>query len=192
MEHQNTPPENHTTHHNPGPVKGEKVDVLGIISVMCASFGFAPLGLIFGLVGVRKAKREGYNPIISRIGWIISLVFTILIGLVIGLIILLFAFAANRSHDVTIKNDINQLNGELSAYYSSYGYYPANLSALNPNLNRTDPNGLLYVYVPTPTDCVECTGYTLQGTLGNGTVYKYIATDAAPTQEPDEPALLLN
>lgn len=64
----------------------ERTDVMGIISIIAPFIGFSLIGLVIGLIGASNAKRERRSPVLSRVGWIISLVVTILTLLIIALI----------------------------------------------------------------------------------------------------------
>lgn len=70
--------------------KKDETDVLGIVS-LCLIVYFPPAGLVVGLIGASKAKKEGYSPILSRIGWIANLAITslALLFLIIGLVLLI-------------------------------------------------------------------------------------------------------
>ena len=54
-----------------------KTDVIGIISIIMPFAGFAIIGVVLGVIGVNKAKAEGYSPTLSRVGLIISTIFTL-------------------------------------------------------------------------------------------------------------------
>lgn len=66
-------------------------DVLGIISVILPFMGLAIVGFIIGIIGVKKAKKEGYSPTLSWVGLIISGLFSVFVILVL---VLLFGVAA--------------------------------------------------------------------------------------------------
>ena len=67
---------------NPTTPPAESItDVLGIISIVLAFFGLSLIGFILGLVGVSKAKKEGRPTTLSKIGWILNLIFMILFSL---------------------------------------------------------------------------------------------------------------
>lgn len=74
----------------------QKDDVLGILSLVASLCGFAVVGLVLGLIGASKAKKEGRSVALSRTGWIIGLVFTVL-GLLFILVILAAIPALQRS-----------------------------------------------------------------------------------------------
>lgn len=81
-----------------------QTDVLGIIGIVLAVIGFAPIGLILGLVGASKAKREQRSPLLSRIAWILSLVITVLFTLGIILLIAFGVLAASQSKSNTLSD----------------------------------------------------------------------------------------
>lgn len=102
----------------------EKDDVLGILSLVASLSGFAVVGLVLGLVGVSKAKKEGRSPALARTGWIMGLVFTI-IGLLIFIVILAAVPTLQRNvRETKARNDaalnesrINQSQSEPTQAY---------------------------------------------------------------------------
>jgi amino acid transporter len=78
----------------------QKTDVLGIISLICAFIGLQVIGFIVGLIGVKKAKEENRPATLSKIGWILNLIFMIIALIVIIAIIALGAFASNNSEKI--------------------------------------------------------------------------------------------
>ncbi len=71
-------------------------DILGIISLVCAFIGLALIGFILGLVGVSQAKKAGRSTTLSKIGWILNLVFMI-IGLIVGIVLVIAAFSGDST-----------------------------------------------------------------------------------------------
>lgn len=78
------------------PVAQEKTDALGIVSIVLALAGITPIGLIVGLVGASHAKKEGRSPILSKVGWILNLVFTLLAVLAFAALLMLSAIASRK------------------------------------------------------------------------------------------------
>lgn len=66
------------------------LDTYGIISMILAII-LPPAGIIVGLIGVQKAKSNRRDPKLSKIGWILSLILTLVGIITIGLLILLIA-----------------------------------------------------------------------------------------------------
>lgn len=139
----------------------QKTDVLGIISIICAFVGFTLPGFILGLVGAYYAKKEKRSVVLSRIGWILNLVFTIVF---IILLIALVSFPAMRQkqRDSVRKNDLYRIAAELDMYYSDKGHYPSTLNQLGTSVPLYDPIGEPYIYTPTPEGCSECAEFTLE------------------------------
>lgn len=88
-------------------------DVLGIISIVCAFIGFQLPGFILGLVGVSKAKKEGRSPSLSKIGWILNLVFMILLIPLIALYFVTFNGLQEKA-----KETRDRVNNEQSSSQS--------------------------------------------------------------------------
>lgn len=63
----------------------EKTDVYGIISIILAFVGFAFIGLIIAIIGLKQAKLEQRSTELSRIGLIIN-------GIFVGLFVLFIFF----------------------------------------------------------------------------------------------------
>lgn len=83
---------------NAAPV--QKTDVLGIISIVFAFIGLQVIGLILGLIGVKKAKEEGRSTTLSKIGWILNLVFMIIAAIIIVLFLIIGAAASKNSDKI--------------------------------------------------------------------------------------------
>ena len=62
--------------------KSSQTDILGIISLVIIVVGFNIVGVIIGFIGMRKAKKEGYSPILSQIGFWVNLAITILVTII--------------------------------------------------------------------------------------------------------------
>ncbi len=95
--------------------------------------------------------------------------------------------------DVERETDIKAMHAQLEAFYAQYGFYPT-LSEINDDTVRAaefvgldeeayrDPQGLtyklaatpaqnVYSYAALPSNCMDCTSYTLTATLSDGTTY---------------------
>ena len=62
--------------------------IYGILSIIFPIIGLAPVGLVLGIIGLRKAKKMGQKDILSRIGVILSAIVTIIIIISITSIII--------------------------------------------------------------------------------------------------------
>lgn len=78
----------------------DHTDVFGIISIVMIFLFLHLPGFILGLIGVSKAKREGYSPILSRVGWIINLISMVLSLIVAALFVLLVVFAQQHADEI--------------------------------------------------------------------------------------------
>ena len=72
----------------------EPTDVFGIISLVTIFVGFQLVGVILGYLGMKKAKKEGYSPILSKIGFWVNLAITVFVGLWIGFVIFMMILSA--------------------------------------------------------------------------------------------------
>lgn len=123
MEPNSTPPAPASapqTNHAPA----QKTDVLGILSIVFAFIGLQVIGFILGLVGVKKAKQEGRSTTLSKIGWILNLVFMILATIIIVLFLVLGAAASKNSDKIedaakSLESSYNEstTNTDLVAAY---------------------------------------------------------------------------
>lgn len=75
----------------------DTTDVFGIISLVTIFVGFQFVGVILGYLGMKKAKKEGYSPILSQIGFWVNLVISVLVALWIGFMILTIFISATGS-----------------------------------------------------------------------------------------------
>jgi hypothetical protein len=88
----------------------EKTDAVGIISIVLSVVGFALPGMILGLWGAHEAKRQGYSPVLSRIGWIMGLVFTVLVVLfIVGAVIVAIVADTPEARDERRRRNNTQL-----------------------------------------------------------------------------------
>ena len=148
-------------------------DRYGVLSIIIAFIGFQIIGLIIGLVGASKAKKEGRSPTLSRIGWILNLVIIIGVSIYIGSILAgTSASAAQRHRDRTRHRDVERLYALLNKHHDHHGHYPADLAALGRTegtaIPMKDPTGRLYRYTAMPSGCTECTSYQLSASLESG------------------------
>ena len=81
------------------PAKSYNEDILGIISIVCI-FWFPPIGIVLGLVGAHVAKAEGHDPLLSRIGWIINTVLTLLF-IIIMIALFCFLIFTNKTYTLS-------------------------------------------------------------------------------------------
>ena len=121
-----------------GGTPASHTDTFGIVSIVLAFF--APLvGLIFGIIGKNKAKKEGYDGKLSKIGIILNAVFMILGVLFLIFYIVLVVLAVNSSttsvqltsSDTQNRTDLNSMQVSLEEYYNENGTYPATLDVID-------------------------------------------------------------
>lgn len=138
-----------------------KTDVMGIISIILAFTGLQLVGFILGLLGASQAKKEHRSPVLSRIGWIINLVFGILAMFIILIMALAIPNLQKNSRDVLKKSEMTMVSSELESFYNKSQYYPATIAELKVDT----PNSALYTYTPAPTGCTQCAAFVLQTEL---------------------------
>jgi len=160
--------------------KNSSTDILGIVSIVLALVGIQLVGLILGLVGASKAKKEGRSPVLSRIGWILNLVFGILSTILITLIITFVVIdtqASNRNENRV--SELNNLELTLENYYQQNGNYPSNIKDLGRLVDLEslqDEKGNDYVYDPLPIGCEECVSYTLTAEMEETSLMEFNKT----------------
>ena len=71
--------------------------MFGIISLVMIFVGAQLIGVILGYIGMKKAAKEGYNGTLSKIGFWVNLVFTIIFTLVFILWIILIVAAGSQN-----------------------------------------------------------------------------------------------
>lgn len=89
----------------------QKTDVLGILSIVFI-FIATPIGLILGLIGSSQAKKEGRSPTLSKVGWIINLILTLL---AVAGVILLIVFAMVGSANDKARNSSSGSSSNLQS-----------------------------------------------------------------------------
>jgi hypothetical protein len=98
-----------------------QTDILGIISLICAFIGLQLIGFILGLIGSSKAKKEGRSNTLSKIGWILNLIFGIIATILMILWVVLAVGAANKKADLiksnpgTISSQLESKNSQISS-----------------------------------------------------------------------------
>jgi hypothetical protein len=126
----------------PGQAPQGQTDILGIIGIVLAIIGFAPIGLILGLIGASKAKREQRSPLLSRIAWILSLVITVLFTL--GFILLvtfgLLAASQNKNNTSTNTSDTSSSSDTSTPGLSERKDYGDGFSLIVPDTFTDIPN----------------------------------------------------
>lgn len=170
------------------PQRQDVTDVLGILSIVFA-FVISIVGLILGIVGIIKAKKRGYSPVLSVIGTILSLVvIAFILAIVFFSAISTYQSIQSKAADTDRQTDAKSIASQLEVYYANYGSYPAlaqlqdttwiqkNLKGLSPDsiivLNGDGTNAIsnvasttTYQYEPTPAGCTtakrDCTAFTL-------------------------------
>lgn len=98
------------------PTAAGYTDGYGIASIIMALFMFTIPGLVVGLIGASKAKRLRVSPAVSRVGWILNLVF-----LVISSVILIALIAYVATHPDEIKSELSSLEGVSQTTVTSGG-----------------------------------------------------------------------
>jgi preprotein translocase subunit SecG len=110
-------PNNTTIENSSTNTSANQTDVLGIISLICAFIGMQFIGFILGLVGSSKAKKEGRSNTLSKIGWILNLVFGIITAI---LVILWFVFAVNLSNKSSeIRSETDSITKQIESQESN-------------------------------------------------------------------------
>ena len=74
--------------------QSQTTDILGIVSIVMAVVGLSLIGLIVAIIGMKKAKEEGYSNTVSKVGLIINIV---LLSIVVVMILLLVLLAVGMS-----------------------------------------------------------------------------------------------
>lgn len=67
----------------------EPTDVLGIISIVLVFF-MPIVGLILGIIGMSQAKKEGFDPIVSKIGVIANSAILVLTAIIVFIMFTIF------------------------------------------------------------------------------------------------------
>ena len=171
------------------PPAENKTDILGILSIVFAFIGLQLVGFILGLIGASKAKKEGRSPVLSRVGWILNLVFGIIATLfLVFFFVVGFSSVQQSARNVERRNDLAIIAAELNTYaFNNTGKYPVTLDDPELSLSRealVDSQGNEYEYEPTPLGCTDkCKGYTLTArmeadeTYSEGETYTINSTD---------------
>jgi hypothetical protein len=142
----------------------QKIDTLGIISIVLAFTALQIPGLIVGIVGEKNAKKEGRTYSLSRIGWVINLCFIVIAILGIGFFLVLIPSHVNSVDDMSTKANLNSISRRLEDFHEKNGHYPPTLNEPSLLVDMYKANTQTN-YKVLPEGCDECSSYTLQGTL---------------------------
>jgi hypothetical protein len=149
-----------------------KTDVMGIISIIMAFINMQLIGIIFGLIGMSQAKKEGRSNTLSKIGLILNIVFGLLSAILIGILIAISFSTANLvANDTKGKTDVNTIYQYLEVYHNDNDSYPSEISTVVlpgvPADALVAPDGGEYEY--RPLGCIEdkCTSYEVRYKLVN-------------------------
>lgn len=132
-----------------------------------------------------KIKQQGFTIVEL-------LIVIVVIGILAALVITTFTGIQRKARDTERQTDIKALHSQLEAYYAQNGYYPALAEVNTTTLAGLDADALTapnsstaidsnasttakYRYAPTPGTCTtaagDCTSYTLESLLEDGTTY---------------------
>jgi len=79
---------------SPPPPINQKVDILGILSIVF-DWLFFPLGIVLGILGMKKAKKENRKNTVSKIGLILGIIELIAAIAMIGVLVLAISGSSN-------------------------------------------------------------------------------------------------
>ena len=111
--------------------------------------------------------------------------FSVIFGLLSGLVFSNFSGAQSKANDTLTKNDINSIFQKLEEHYNENGEYPTveevvyeseeNLPGIDSealyDINGNIINSGLYMYSPTDCTAIGCKKYTLTAELEDRTTY---------------------
>lgn len=140
-------------------------DTLGIVSLVLACTGLQIPGLIVGILGEKNAKRENRPHTLSRVGWILNLIFILLTALALGIFFALIPSHRNRVDDLSTKADLRNISQKLEQYHDVKGHYPATLTTPDFYDVSFYTRNRNYIYSVLPDGCAQCSSYTLEATL---------------------------
>lgn len=109
-----------------------KKDGFGIVSIVFGILGLFPLGLILGFIGASRAKKANRSPVLSRIGWILSLIVMLVAVPLVALQIMSNMEAAEvKTRDTERSKDLGVIEAKLEEYFSENFGYPNSLDELD-------------------------------------------------------------
>lgn len=164
--------------------------VFGIIGFMAILPLIGPvLAIIFGSIALHQIKQgKGTGRGLAHAGlWlgVAGVVFQLIILTV--LIAVTYTGVQQKANLVSLRTQVARTQTYLEEYYAINGYYPAELSDMSdysvPS-SSSSTDRVSYQYDPVPSGCAgtkeaiavnqdtpTCTGYTLKGTLDDGSEY---------------------
>lgn len=121
---------------------------LGVAALVTSLVGLPLLGVIFGIIAIRKSKKAGFRGNgLGLAGLIIGLVFFILvIPVLVALVLTNLQTAQAKARDTVAVTRLNATHSKLEEYHNVNAAYPKIISATNlPGIDSaalTDPTGM--------------------------------------------------
>ena len=110
-----------------------KTDVLGIASIV-AAVTLPLVGLVLGIIGLKKSKKQGYSPSLSIIGVCISFVWTTL-SLIFLIVFLAVPTLQRNNRNTQRRSDATYISAAINEYISNNnGSLPTTWGNIKPSL----------------------------------------------------------
>lgn len=104
----------------------------GIAALVTSVIGLGLLGVIFGIIALKKSKNAGFNTnILGLIGLILGSISMLVIVPLIVLTLSSFQGAQTKGRDVQAKNRVNAVHSKLEEYFNVNSAYPKTISTTN-------------------------------------------------------------
>jgi hypothetical protein len=115
--------------------QANKSDTLGLVSIILAFIGLQIIGIVLGIIGVKKGKKEGYKYTLSKVGiWINGVIL-----LVVSLIVIAIAFVSvdnvsRNASDTSSENYLKAVSSSLEENFTVTKKIPNRLSGASTSI----------------------------------------------------------
>lgn len=132
---------------------------LGIVSIVLDVIGFAPVGLVLGVISKKKSRQAGFDGSLGNVGMIIGIIFTIIGVLFVGFLALISVVAysgiQDRSNDASAQANANAVIEKADIYHTYSGSYPRTVSDFSKYPESTLDDSGTDVITSTPSESTQ-------------------------------------
>ena len=138
----------------------------GIIGLVFAFVGLAPIGLILSIISTVKSSKGQSPRTLGIIGIVLNALAIVVFFFFIAIVLVSYAGIQERALDSKAQSEAYQVRKVAESYYAENGTYPQDITELSTMLNDTTVK-----VVPTPVTDNSTVGYKACGEDGASVEY---------------------
>lgn len=156
--------------------------VTGIIGLVLAFVGLAPIGLILSIISVVQASKARASKVLGIVGIVINALGIVLVGLWLALVVFAAYFGVQeRAKEAGAQVSVTAVSRSAEAFYTKEGKYPQTIQDFAKYPESTLPESSVAVTNTLPHDSSSVM-YQACGDMG-AEVVSYSYDDDAPVYE---------